>query len=276
MSKYSIVSELLFIWAQQVQTSTGLEELHMLLSNKIAIITGAASGIGLETVKLFLEEGAKVVAGDISPSEGILEISRSNPNCNFQLSDVTEPNAHSLLIETAVEEFGGLDICFNNAGIIGDTSTPAAEQDMTIADKVYEVNVRGVALAMNAQVAHFLSINHSNPVIINTASIAGKIAVRNSAPYVTSKHAVVGLTKAYAVDYAEKIRINMVAPGVIATSMIEKDADQERARKTIESHPVGRVGQPREISELVAFLASDRATFINGAYFNADGGYLAV
>lgn len=175
-----------------------------------------------------------------------------------------------------MEKFGQLDICFNNAGIVGDTLSRAVDQDIALADKVFEVNVKGVALAMNAQIKYFLANNIKHPSIINTASIAGKIVLPMSAPYVASKHAVVGMTKAYAVDYAaDGIRINMVAPGVIATPMVA-GANPETVKQTIAAHPAGRVGQPREISELVLFLSSDRSTFINGAYYNVDGGYLAL
>ncbi|MBB1466734.1 SDR family oxidoreductase [Vibrio sp. SG41-7] len=249
----------------------------MLLKNKVVIITGAASGIGLATVKLFLEEGAQVIAGDINKSDEILEVCKSNKSCYFLKSDVTKVDDHINLIEFAIEKFGVVNICFNNAGIVGDTSSPGAEQSITLFDKVYEINVKGVALAMNTQIDYFMKNKVSSPSIINTASIAGKIAVKNSAPYIMSKHAVVGLTKAYAVDYASKgIRINMVAPGVISTPLVNRDADPDLVEKVINAHPIGRVGQPEEISELVLFLASDRSTFINGAYYNIDGGYLAV
>lgn len=248
----------------------------MLLKNKIAIITGAASGIGLETVKLFLEEGAKVVAGDMVSSMVLSEIVAKDDDLVFLLVDVTIAQDHKKLIELAVSSFGGLDICFNNAGIIGDTETPGAEQAMESFDKVMNVNVRGVTLAMNAQIKFFQSSGHISPAIINTASVAGKIAMANSAPYITSKHAVVGLTKAYAIDYASAgIRINMVAPGVIATPMVS-EVDKDKVDAILAAHPIGRIGLPREISELVVFLASDRATFINGAYYNVDGGYLAL
>ncbi|MCL1061216.1 SDR family oxidoreductase [Shewanella benthica] len=248
----------------------------MLLKNKIAIITGAASGIGFETVKLFLEEGAKVVAGDMVSSMALSEIVEKDDHLVFLLVDVTIAEDHKKLIELAVSSFGGLDICFNNAGIIGDTETPGADQTMESFDKVMNVNVRGVTLAMNAQIKFFQSSSHTSPAIINTASVAGKIAMANSAPYITSKHAVVGLTKAYAIDYASAgIRINMVAPGVIATPMVS-EVDEDKVDAILAAHPIGRIGLPREISELVVFLASDRATFINGAYYNVDGGYLAL
>lgn len=249
----------------------------MFLENKVAIITGASSGIGLATVKLFLEEGAKVVAGDINESKEIMDIVNNSKNCVFITSDVTKEEAHKNLIDLAISEFGTLNVCFNNAGIIGDTTSLAADQSMPLYDKVFDVNVRAVALAMNAQIKFFLDSDIDSPSIINTASIAGKIAVPMSAPYIASKHAVVGLTKAYAVDYAKQgVRINMVAPGVIATPMITADANEETVAKVLAAHPIGRVGEPKEISELVVFLASDRSTFINGAYYNVDGGYLAL
>ncbi|WP_181137856.1 SDR family NAD(P)-dependent oxidoreductase [Vibrio jasicida] len=248
-----------------------------LLSNKVAIITGAASGIGLDSVRLFLDEGAQVVAGDINVSPEILAICEENNNCFFTTADVTFESDHQKMIDLAIEKFGKVDICFNNAGIIGDTGNLGADQDMNLFDTVFNVNVRGVALAMNKQIKYFLSAGIENPAIINTSSIAGKAAVPGCAPYIASKHAVVGLTKTYAVDYAKYgIRINMVAPGVIATPMITEDADEERAAATLAAHPIGRIGLPREISELVAFLGSDRAGFINGAYYNVDGGYLAI
>lgn len=249
----------------------------MLLKDKVAIITGAASGIGLDSVRLFLEEGAKVVAGDINTSNEILAICEENANCVFVEANVTSVQDHHKLIETGVEKFGKVDIAFNNAGIIGQTDKLGADQDMNVFDKVFEINVRGVALAMNTQIKYFLDAKINNPAIINTTSIAGRAAIPFCAPYSASKHAVNGLTSTYAVDYARYgIRINMVAPGVIETPMITEEADPEQAKAVLAAHPAGRIGKPREISELVAFLASDRAGFINGAYYNVDGGYLAV
>ncbi|MFA0084039.1 SDR family NAD(P)-dependent oxidoreductase [Vibrio breoganii] len=247
----------------------------MLLQDKVAIITGAASGIGLATVKLFLEEGAKVVAGDINSSDELNALVEQDDNASFIKADVTKAEDHAAMIETAVKHFGGLDIAFNNAGISGDGHTIAAEQDMALSDKVFEVNLRGVQLAMNAQIKYFLANNVESPAIINTASIAGNVALPFSAPYVASKHAVVGLTKAYAVDYARQgIRINMVAPGAIETPILGT-LGEEALQQIIAAHPIGRMGTAREISQVVAFLASDRATFINGAYYNVDGGYLS-
>ena len=246
-----------------------------MLKDKIAIITGAASGIGLATVKLFLDEGAKVVAGDIDASEELMQLIENEDDCRFIKADVTSAQDHQALINCASEEFGGLHICFNNAGISGNASTLAADQDMDLSDKVFEVNVRGVQLAMNAQIKYFLNNRIESPAIINTASIAGNVAIPFSAPYVASKHAVVGLTKAYAVDYARQgIRINMVAPGAIETPILESLGD-EAVQQIVGMHPIGRMGEPKEISQVVAFLASDKATFINGAYYNVDGGYLS-
>ena len=247
----------------------------MLLQDKVAIITGAASGIGLATVKLFLEEGAKVVAGDVNASDEIMALVDKDSGVVFVKSDVTKAEDHDALIASAVKNFGGLDIAFNNAGISGDAETLAADQDMALSDKVFEVNVRGVQLAMNAQIKHFLANNVESPAIINTASIAGNVALPFSAPYVASKHAVVGLTKAYAVDYARQgIRINMVAPGAIETPILGSLGD-ENLQQIVAAHPIGRMGKSREIGQVVAFLASERATFINGAYYNVDGGYLS-
>lgn len=249
----------------------------MLLQDKVAIITGAASGIGLDSVRLFLEEGAKVVAGDIVASDDILALAKENKNVVFVEANVTSSDDHQKLIDTGVETFGKVDIAFNNAGIIGQTDKLGADQDMDVFDKVFEINVRGVALAMNAQIKYFLANGIANPAIINTTSIAGRAAIPFCAPYAASKHAVNGLTSTYAVDYARHgIRINMVAPGVIETPMITEEADEESAAAVLAAHPIGRIGKPREISEVVAFLASDRAGFINGAYYNVDGGYLAV
>lgn len=247
----------------------------MLLQDKVAIITGAASGIGLATVKLFLEEGAKVVAGDVNVSDEIMALVENDSGVVFVKSDVTKAEDHDALIASAVKNFGGLDIAFNNAGISGDAETLAADQDMTLSDKVFEVNVRGVQLAMNAQIKYFLANSVESPAIINTASIAGNVALPFSAPYVASKHAVVGLTKAYAVDYARQgIRINMVAPGAIETPILGSLGD-DNLQQIVAAHPIGRMGKSREIGQVVAFLASERATFINGAYYNVDGGYLS-
>jgi NAD(P)-dependent dehydrogenase (short-subunit alcohol dehydrogenase family) len=247
----------------------------MLLQDKVAIITGAASGIGLATVELFLEEGAKVIAGDINASDEIQALVQKDKNVVFVKADVTKAEDHQALVDSAVKHFGGLDIAFNNAGISGDAQTLAADQDMALSDKVFEVNMRGVQLAMNAQIKYFLANEVKSPAIINTASIAGNVAIPFSAPYVASKHAVVGLTKAYAVDYARYgIRINMVAPGAIETPILGSIGD-EALDQILAAHPIGRMGTSREIGQVVAFLASERATFINGAYYNVDGGYLS-
>ena len=248
------------------------------LTNKRIIVTGAASGIGEQTAYLLSQSGAHLVLADRN-GERCQEIAANIANDGgvvFSLTtDVTCDADVAALVAFAVEKLGGLDGAFNNAGI-GSVGKPLGQMTVDEWHAVMSVNATGVFLCLKYQLTHMAA--HGGGVIVNTASGAGMVGVVNSGGYVASKHAVVGLTKAAAVDYARQgIRVNAVAPGAIETPMSAAAMEDPAIAKSIsEGHPIGRLGKPREISEGVAWLLSDAASFVTGTVLTIDGGYNTV
>ncbi len=242
------------------------------LENKIALVTGGGSGIGRAVALSYSKEGAKVVVSDIDETGGELTVSQIRKNSGeavFIRADVSNPGDHESLIKSTIEKFGALHIACNNAGI-GGASAPVGEYTVEGWDKVISINLSGVFYGMHYQIPEM--IKAGGGVIVNMSSILGKVGLRNSPAYVAAKHGVVGLTKNAALEYSTKnIRINSVGPAFIKTPLI-REIDEKHL---ISLHPVGRLGLPEEVAELVVFLSSDKASFITGAYFPIDGGYLA-
>lgn len=242
------------------------------LENKIALVTGGGSGIGRAVALSYSKEGAKVVVSDIDETGGELTVSLIRKNSGeavFIRADVSNPGDHESLIKSTIEKFGALHIACNNAGI-GGASAPVGEYTVEGWDKVISINLSGVFYGMHYQIPEM--IKAGGGVIVNMSSILGKVGLRNSPAYVAAKHGVVGLTKNAALEYSTKnIRINSVGPAFIKTPLI-REIDEKHL---ISLHPVGRLGLPEEVAELVVFLSSDKASFITGAYFPIDGGYLA-
>lgn len=246
------------------------------LENKVAIITGAAAGIGKATALQFAEEGAKVVVSDINEENGnkvVKKIKDNGGEAIFVKADASSADDNEMLVKKAVDTFGGLHIAVNNAGIGGPLSL-TADYPLNGWGKVIDLNLNGVFYGMKYQIAAIKKAGGGS--IVNIASILGQAGTRQSPAYVAAKHGVVGLTKAAALEYAqENIRINSVGPGYINTPLIENSLDKETIEALKGMHPVGRLGESEEVAELILWLASDKSSFVTGSYYPVDGGYLA-
>ena len=243
-------------------------------SGKVALVTGGSRGIGRSSAQLFAQSGAKVVIGDVDPvgSETVEAIKRDGGEAIFVRTDVSDETDVKNLIATAVETYGGLHCAFNNAGVLPPTVT-IVDMDESTFDRTLAVDLKGVFLCMKYEIAHMLQSRGG--AIVNNASIAGMIAEPGISAYITAKHGVIGLSKAAAVEYANKgIRINALAPGLVNTAMTKAWFDDPNTNAHfITNTPIGRVSQPEEIAGMVLFLCSDLASFAVGQTFVIDGGY---
>lgn len=245
------------------------------LEDKVAIITGAGSGIGKATAELFVREGAKVVVSDIDEEDGkevANQIKNNGGEAFFFKADVSNPEDQEALVKAGTEKYGALHIAFNNAGIVGPVG-PVADIAIKEWDKVISVNLSAVFYGMHYQIPAIIQSGGGN--IVNTASIMGQVAAANQSGYNTAKHGVVGLTKTAALEYSnKKVRINAVGPGYIDTPLLDF-LDEETMQHLVDLHPIGRLGTAEEVAELVGWLASDKASFVTGGYYPVDGAYLA-
>jgi NAD(P)-dependent dehydrogenase (short-subunit alcohol dehydrogenase family) len=252
-----------------------------MLDGKSALITGGARGIGRATALLFAREGARVMVSDMSADgarETVSLINAAGGQALAQPADVTKPGEVTSLIEGTVRAFGRLDCAFNNAGIsgyqVGAGGKKTADWPEEAFDRMVDVNLKGVWLCMRDELKQMLS-QGGGGAIVNTASIAGLVGLPTSSIYVAAKHGVVGLTKTAAIEYAESgIRVNAVAPGYIETDMT-KDVMKRRGEQIMATTPMRRMGTANEIAEMVCWLCSNRASYVNGATYNVDGGYVA-
>lgn len=248
-----------------------------MLRDKVAIVTGASSGIGRATALALAREGAKIVAADLNRDGGD-ETARlvrdQGGDAIFVLSDVSRPDDAESLVKEAVQRYARLDIAVNNAGI-GGLTVPTVEYPVDAWQQVIEVNLSGVFYGMKHQIAAMLK--SGSGAIVNVSSILGKVGFATAPAYTAAKHGVVGLTRTSALEYsASGVRINAVGPAFIHTPMIQKfESDQAVNKALVAAHPIGRLGQPQEVAELITWLSSDRASFVTGAYYPVDGGYLA-
>lgn len=245
-----------------------------LLENKVAIITGAGSGIGKAVAKLFASEGAKMVVSDINEEHGrsaVEEIKKGGGEALFVKANSASAEDNEQLVKQTIEKYGSLDIAVNNAGIGGPLAL-TGEYPIDGWQKVIDINLSGVFYGLRYQIPAM----SKGGSIINIASILGQAGTKFSPAYVAAKHGVVGLTKAAALEYADKdIRINAVGPGYIKTPLVVNSLDEAALNNLIGLHPIGRLGEAEEIAELLLWLASPKASFVTGAYYPADGGYLA-
>ena len=248
----------------------------MLLKDKVAIVTGAGSGIGREIAFKVGEAGARVVVSDIDEDGGqatVRHLTSTGREAYFFKADISKPANNEALVAEAVKRFGALHLAVNNAGI-GGPQAPTGEYPVDGWDKVIAINLSGVFYGMRYQIPAMKSIGGGS--IVNIASILGKVGFRNSAAYVAAKHGVVGLTKTAALEHApDKIRVNAVGPGFIRTPLVEKSLDAGTLEALAAMHALGRLGEAAEVAELVLWLSSDKASFVTGSYYAVDGGYLA-
>lgn len=246
------------------------------LENKVAIITGSASGIGKAAAFLFAKEGSKVIVSDIQEDLGnevVAEILKNGGEAFFIKADSSKPEDNEALVKGTLAKYGKLDIAINNAGI-GGPIAPTGEYPLDGWKKVIDINLSGVFYGMHYQLPAMEK--NGGGSIVNIASILGMAGTRNSPAYVAAKHGVVGLTKAVALEYAAKnIRVNSVGPGYINTPLVMNALDEATRGFLVGLHPIGRLGESEEVAELILWLASQKSSFVTGSYYPVDGGYLA-
>jgi NAD(P)-dependent dehydrogenase (short-subunit alcohol dehydrogenase family) len=249
------------------------------LNDKVAIITGAASGIGRAAAQRFAEEGARLLLADRDEAAGralARELADGSAEAEFRCTDVADPDQCAQLVDAALARFGRLDCAFNNAGISDGPVPPGTiDYPLELWHRVIAVNLSGVFYCVRHQVRAMLA--NGGGAIVNTASVAGQVAFPGIPGYVASKHGVVGLTRCVALEYAARgVRCNVIAPGVIDTPMTQPvRAVKEAHDRLLAAIPQGRMGTALEIANVAVWLCSDRASYVNGAVVAADGGWLA-
>lgn len=248
------------------------------LAGRVALVTGATSGIGLATAQAFARQGAKVVLAGRRQDKGEAAagaIRETGGDALFVQTDMDDDAQVEALIGRTVEHYGGLHAAFNNAGIEGDSFVPVHDQGLDNYERVFRTNVRSVLASMKHEIPAILQ--SGGGAIINNASIAGMIGFPGMSVYTASKHAVVGLTRAAAIEYAPQgIRINAVAPGGVETEMFDRFAGDPEVRAQLDGmHPIGRAGRPEEIASAVLWLAAPENSFTAGTILPVDGAFTA-
>jgi NAD(P)-dependent dehydrogenase (short-subunit alcohol dehydrogenase family) len=246
--------------------------------NKVALVTGATSGIGRATAVAFAKEGARVVIAGRREAEGaevVAEIKAAGGDALFVRTDVSKEADVKALVDKTVAAYGRLDFAFNNAGIFADAG-PIADVTDEVIDKTFNINVRGVIYGMKHQIPAILKSGGGS--IVNNASCLGLSVIPNAAIYNASKFAVIGLTKTAALEYsAQGVRVNAVCPAVVETEINAQARDDQQSHDFLLSkHPIGRFGKVDEISAAVLFLCSPGASFTTGIAMPLDGGFTAA
>ena len=253
----------------------------MEFSNKVVLITGSATGFGKTLAELFAEQGASLILSDVNIKDGeavASAIGEKGGQVFFTKCDVSNADDVQKMVEKGVEIFGRLDICINNAGIAGNsmrTKTHDFEEDVW--DKVMNINAKGVWLCMKYELPYLLAAKGG--VVVNIASKAGLGAVPGNVAYAASKHAVIGITKTAAIEYASKnIRVNAVCPSFADTPMVQNSImqDLEYGQRLVMMNPMRRLGTADEICNVVMFLCSEKSSFMNGQSVAVDGGLTAI
>ncbi|WP_292010468.1 glucose 1-dehydrogenase [Chryseobacterium sp.] len=247
-----------------------------ILNNKVALVTGAGSGIGLAIAETYAKEGAKVIVSDINEEHGkqtVEKIKSAGGEASFVKADTSNAAEVEALVKATVEIYGRLDIACNNAGIGGETAL-TGDYGLDSWRKVLSINLDGVFYGCKYELSQMEK--NGGGVIVNIASIHGTVAAPLSSAYTAAKHAVVGLTKNIGAEYGQKnIRCNSVGPGYISTPLLE-NMDSNAKAALVGKHPIGRLGTAQEVAELVLFLSSEKSSFMTGGYYLIDGGYTAV
>ena len=242
------------------------------LDEKVALVTGGGSGIGEAIVHRMAAEGAHVVVMDVQ-AEAAERVAREVPNGTPFVGDVTDPDASERAVGHAIDTFGGLHTAANVAGIGGPL---ISSEEYPIDDwrKVIDINLSGVYYSMRAQLRHMLA--HGGGSIVNMASMFSVVARDSMVAYVAAKHGVLGLTRAAAIDCAERgVRVNCVGPAVIRTPLLAASLDQAGADHLASLNPFNRLGEPEEVAAVVVWLASDEASFVSGSFYAVDGAFTA-
>lgn len=249
-------------------------------AGKVALVTGAGSGMGRSAALAFAQAGAVVVVADRKTAAGeetVSLIDKLGARAHFISVDVSDSKAVASMVDEAADKLGGLHYAFNNAGIDGTSAyAPIADGDEGGWDQVIDINLKGVWLCLKHEIRHMAA--HGGGAIVNNASIGGFRGLAGLSPYVASKHGVVGLTRTAAIEYARAgIRVNAVAPGAIKTPMFDRGVSQDPnlSAAIAEAQPMGRVGQPEEVARAVIWLCSDQASYVTGECLSVDGGFLA-
>jgi NAD(P)-dependent dehydrogenase (short-subunit alcohol dehydrogenase family) len=258
-----------------------------LLDGKSALVTGGGGGIGRATALAMAREGARVAVADFAAetaAETVAMVNAAGGQAITLTGDVTRAKDVNAMLDDTILAYGRIDCAFNNAGVagyqVGAVGKKTADWSEESFDRMVEVNLKGVWLCLRAEIRQMLAQGGADGptggAIVNTGSIAGLIGLSTSSAYVAAKHGVLGLTKTAALEYADdKIRVNAVCPGFIKTRMTQ-DAMQRRGETIMALTPMHRMGEPEEIAEMVVWLCSDRASFVTGAAYNVDGGWMAV